>query len=143
MASIPESDWVGQTDHFGRQILYIKKIISSSFYTPRLAIIIDTDGHLELMIMQDVVEVVLKNKPALIFRCYNAMGFSLKGGGKTYFGNGDTRSIVGYKMDYDPAGNMWLSIVNAGDKPMVFLSYLWIVIIKREIKRRRKRKETI
>ncbi len=133
MASIPESDWVGCVDYNDREILYVKKLKTPSFYGTRLAIVLTKRSQLEIMLLSDVVEVVTQGKPSLIFQG-RVQNINLKAGGKKYFGNDETRTQTSYKMDYDPNGNLWVRTIqwkNQIDGPYLFMSKLWVTIIKR------------
>ncbi len=141
--SIPESEWIGKVDMHGREILFVREIKTRSFYVAKLAVIMNARGYLELMIIGDVVSVICQDKPAIIFQGVRRVAFTLKGGGKIYFGNSEATSYVRYKMDYDSSGNMWTRQINYDtvEKPVLFLSSFWVFIIRRRIRQKKERRK--
>ncbi len=141
MAAIPEGSWVGMVDYSGREILYVKKLKTPSFYEDNIAIILDKTGQLEIMRLQRVEEIIAMRRPSVVFQG-KAQNISLRGGGRIYFTEQSSRQ-ASYKMDYDSDGNLWVRTMqwrNQIDGPFLFMSKLWVTIIKR---RRRKRREDV
>ncbi len=144
MPNIAETDWIGQKDYHGRELLYWQKIKTDSFYEPKLAVVLNPKGHLELMVVRYLVEVIHSKKISLVFQGGRSIGFTFKGGGKIYFSNNESsRYDVKFKMDYDDHGNLFTRMIQHDREhtSVNFLSRLWISIIKRrqqEIRKRRK-----
>ncbi len=142
---VPESDWIGKKDISGREIIYTQQIELGSFTRPILCVLINKRDNLELMVIRDIRGVVIKSCPGIsyVFRGLPPIAFSLKGGGKIYFGNSGKDSIDRrYKMDYDNEGNMWVRYIHFKkvSDPVLFLSRLWIFIIRRHLNRAKGKK---
>jgi len=142
MAYLPEADWIGQKDHKGREIVYWQKIVTESFYQPKLAILLTPTGNLEIMLLKNIIEITVSKEITTAFVGIPSMGFSLKGGGRTYFDTGDrSGTSLKFQMDYDSHGNLFTRMIRGNFKssPVLFLSRFWVFIIKR--KQRIARKE--
>ncbi len=146
MANIPKGNWIGMVDIHGREIIFVDKnqdIPTSNF---SLVIILNKKGNLEIQKIREVVEVVYGGKVTVVFQGIDMTSFSLKGGGKTYFGKGEVVTNDSYKMDYDNFGNLIYTKFNRSktSDPKIFLTRLWVFSIRRKREQlRRKRKESI
>jgi len=124
---------VGMIDYLGREVLHISK---------NLAILLNKRGNLEITKIYGVTNVIIQNKPTIIFRMLNiAIPFSLKAGGKQYACEGKETYKDRYKFDYNAFGNLMVTRMYKDEirESELFMTKLHVFLVRR--KRDKKRKE--
>jgi hypothetical protein len=143
---------IGIEDFQNRQIVYTFDFKADAADS-RLVILMHKNGNLSLMRLNNirVTTTVSRDtkKIKYIFVGQELGGFTFKGGGKIY-GCTDQNSYPCFKMDYTD-GNLFTTQLNkysynigkqyvTGVKkagPLLFLSSIWIMVIKRQQKKQR------